>query len=960
MEAFLQNLATHIVSAHGENFSRLCLVFPNRRAGLFLKQYLSRMIGKPVWLPDIYTIEDFVIYKSGLSLSDPLSLIVRLYKVYKSLEKEKAQPFSGFVPWGNMLLSDFDEIDQYQADGKKVFAYIDEIKALQHWNPDGKPLTEFEKSYLVFFNSLAPCYELFRNQLLENKEGYLGLAFNQLLNDISINSFAEWDKILFAGFNALTKAEEKLIYFLFGNGKAEIFWDTDEYYMSDERQEAGRFLRKYAKSGKFGTMNPIGNALKTKEKNIAVIGVPGNVGQAKLAGELCHNLIKKKGSADGIAIVLVNENLLLPVLDSIPAEASKFNITMGLPLKQTPVYPLINCLMALFANAKRFSFDSSEKPDPAPALKFYHKDIKQFLLHPYIVRVKIKMKPEGSLDGSVLVEHSFYSASELFALLEKFDGALAGVFDPYLRKKLVQPSDILLLIKDLIFFLKNCFSRDAGSKNQFNSVQPIDIEYLYHAAILCSKLETITGDPELNPDMETMQSVLNGLMGGIRLPFYGEPLNGLQVMGMLETRMLDFSDIILLSANEGLLPKGKHQSTFIPDEVRTAFGMQRYTERTAVFAYHFYRLLQQVENAWLLYSTEGDELGGGEMSRFMAQLLYELPLANPNAKITQQSLSVVPGNRNLNEISVEKTPEIYARLLQIAQKGISPTAISTYLRCGLQFYYSQVLGISQADEVSESIDAASLGDIVHEALYNCYNSCSTKLITAESFDSLIPIAIQHIKAAASARYNEKELSFGNNLLILKVAENMVKRFLNEEKKFIQKTDGQIEILHLEDWLETKIDIIDASSGEIIAVKIHGKVDRIDSIGGVTRIIDYKTGNVESKELKIDEIGDIFDRDDRGKLLQVLIYALLFADNQTIATQIMESGIISLRHSSSYLIKTNIGGSETIDDNILNEFRTLLTAIIGRIFDTSLPFDPTNNFDTCKICAFKSLCNREVN
>jgi len=960
MEAFLQKIATHIYASHGEKLSRLCLVFPNRRAGLFLNQYLSRMISKPVWLPDIYTIEDFVIHKSGLSLSDPLSLIVRLYKVYKSLAKDKAQPFSEFVPWGNMLLSDFDEIDQYQADGKKVFAYIDEIKALQHWNPDGKPLTEFEKNYLDFFNSLAPCYSLFRNQLLENKEGYLGLAFNQLLNEISINSFTEWDKILFAGFNALTKAEEELIGFLLGNGKAEIFWDTDDYYMSDERQEAGRFLRKYAKSVKFGVMNPIGNALKTKEKNIKVIGVPGNVGQAKLAGELCHNLIKKKGSGDGIAIVLVNENLLLPVLNSIPAEACAFNITMGLPLKQTPVYQLINCLVTLFVNAKRFSNDSQDNPDQKSVLRFYHKDIKRLLLHPYIVRVKIKVRPENSLDSDILVEHSFYSAIELLSLIEKYYGTLTEVFGPHLRKKLVQPSDIVQLIRDLLYFLKNCFSQDTETLKQFNSMQPIDIEYLYHAAQICSKLEIIAGDPELNPDIETMQAVLNGLMGGIRLPFYGEPLNGLQVMGMLETRLLDFSDIILISANEGLLPKGKHQSTFIPDEVRTAFGMQRYIERTAVFAYHFYRLLQQVENAWLLYSTEGDELGGGEMSRFMAQLLHELPLANPNAKITQHLLSVVPAKKILSGISVAKTPEINDRLLQIASKGISPTALSTYLRCGLQFYYSQVLGISQPDEVAESIDAASLGDIVHEALYNSYNSYTPKLITAESFDSLIAFAIQQIKTAAVARYNEKELTFGKNLLILKVAENMVKRFLNEEKKFIRKTNGQIEILHLEDWLKTSLNIIDSSSGETIPVKIHGKVDRIDRIGGVTRIIDYKTGNVESKELRLDEIGDILDRDDRGKLFQVLIYALLFADNQTISISPMESGIISLRHSSLYLIKSNIGGNETIDNNLLKEFRTLLISLISRIFDTTVPFDPTDNVDTCKICAFKLLCNREIN
>ena len=284
MEPFLDKLAKHLYATHGENFSRLCLVFPSRRASMFFKQYVSRIIEKPIWLPDIFALEDFVVLKSGLTLSDPLDLTARLYKVYKSLEKEKAQPFSDFISWGNMLLADFDEIDQYLADGEKVFSYLDEIKALKSWNPDGKPLTAFEQDYLRFYNSLAPCYKIFRESLVELGLGYFGLAFDVLLKQIEAKSFDEWDRIVFAGFNALTAAEEKLFKHLQEAGKAEIYWDADQYYLQDPRQEAGRFLREYGQKKTFGDLNWVENSLSAGTKNISVIGVPGNVGQAKLAG----------------------------------------------------------------------------------------------------------------------------------------------------------------------------------------------------------------------------------------------------------------------------------------------------------------------------------------------------------------------------------------------------------------------------------------------------------------------------------------------------------------------------------------------------------------------------------------------------------------------------------------------------------------------------------------------------
>lgn len=962
MQPFLDKLAKHLYSTHGNNFSRICLVFPSRRAGLFFKQYVSRIIDKPIWLPDIYALEDFVIFKSGLKLSDPLDLIALLYKVYKSLEKDKAQPFSEFISWGNMLLGDFDEIDQYIADGEKVFQYLDEIKALKHWNPDGKSLTSFEQDYLRFYNSLAPCYSLFREELLTNGEGYFGLAFEVLLKNIQLKSFNEWDSIVFAGFNALTAAEENLLKYLVEAGKAEIYWDADDYYLTDPRQEAGRFLREYINKNTFGPLNWIGNSLSKEAKAISVIGVPGNVGQAKLAGELIQELILKKGTSDGIALVLVDEGLLLPVLNSIPASTGDFNVTMGFPLKQTPVFSLINIILSMFANAQRFAQpvqDSRLGTDPL--LRFYYKDIQRFLSHPFIISAQ-KINPVYSeKNGDAQIAKSFYSPVDLLQLLTNINEPLSVVFLPYLNNNRIESGDVISLVRDIISFLRDSLSPGENADSEaVGQIHPIELEYLFHAAVLCSKLDVILKDPELKPDIETVQSLVSNLIAGMRLPFYGEPLNGLQVMGMLETRLLDFTDIIMISVNEGLLPRRKHQTTFIPDEVRAQFGMQRYRERTAVFAYHFYRLMQRVENAWLIYNTEGDELGGGEKSRFISQMLYEMPTVNPKIKISEQTLSVVPANTNAEEISIEKSPEVIMRLRQIADRGLSPTTLAMYLKCKLQFYFSQVLRISEPDHVSETIDAAMLGEIVHDALHKTYASKMNEIITPSVLLAMMPDAIRQVHEAFAENFNTGELSTGKNLLIVKVAENMVKRFLLAEKKYLEQNGGQIEIVMLEENLESFIQIADQVSGEVFNVKIHGKADRIDRVGGVTRIIDYKTGKVENKELKLDLITNFQDKDEPGKLLQVLIYAMMYSEMQALTPGQLISGIVSLQKSSLYLIRTDIDKTDILDKQLLESFKHELEVIIGSIFNTSEPFIQTTNRDTCAICAFNTICNRTVN
>ncbi len=963
MEPFLDKLAKNLFQQYGEDISRLCIVFPNRRAGLFLKQYLSKLITRPLWLPEIYALEDFVVMKSGLKVPDQLSLLVKLYQVHQSIEKEKAKPFAEFISWGTMLLADFDEIDQYLADGVEVFSYLDEIKAMKHWNPDGTPLTPFEQDYLRFYNSLAPIYDQFSQKLIAEGQGYFGLAFKQLIANLDNEPFAEWQKVVFAGFNALTTAEEKLFTSLLESGKGEIFWDADDYYLSDTKQEAGRFLRNYLKDRKFGTMNWIGLSLLTYEKQISIIGVPGNVGQAKLAGQLTADMVSLAGNASDVALVLVDESLMLPVLNSIPSHLKDFNVTMGYPLKQTPVFSLLDAIFKLLINARRYARKTvSADGKETFLLRFHHKDIIRLLNHPYL-----GFEPEAgySLENGkkARLDKSYYNAGEFSRILMKSLPGLSEVFTVVLELESYNSRVIAEFMPGIITFFRDRFvSSDESNTN--NGIHKIDIEYLYHFALLLEKIRLLTVEYDLVKDVETLYELFTSQVSGLRLPFYGEPLKGLQLMGMLETRALDFSHIILLSVNEGQLPKGKHQNTFVPDEVRQEFGLQRYSERNAVFGYHFYRLLQRATNVHILYNTEGNELGGGEMSRFVTQIKYELPGYNDKIHITEKLLSIPAMRQTDMPVIITKNGGVLERLNEIAVKGFSPTTLGRYLACSLQFCYAQVLNISETDLVDETIDAATLGVMVHEVLYETYKPFLEGKVSKKEIETMLPDAVSRVKLVFAKNYSEQELESGKNLLIVKVAENMVKRFLLAETAFIDnRPQGQqyIDILQLESDLEASIDVPDYATGELFKVKLRGKADRIDRVSGTIRVIDYKTGQVKSSEVKVDEIDFLLEHESPAKLLQLLTYAWMFRQMNPggIHTDLV-SGIVSLRMASKYLVNANIGKDEKLTENRLAEFELLLSGILSEIFNPKIPFIQTENTETCRNCAYQTICNRVIN
>jgi ATP-dependent helicase/nuclease subunit B len=955
VKPFLQQLANELFLKYGENISRLCLVFPNRRAGLYFRRYLSGHISKPLWSPAVFAIEDFVALKSGLAIAGQPTLLINLYKLYFSLLGKKARPLKDFITWGSRLLSDFDEIDQYLVDGVAVFSYLTEARAIEQWNPDGKALTEFEKSYLEFYNSIAPLYAQFRAELLTNSQAYMGLAFRRLIENLDSTSFEEWENIVFAGFNALTPVEEKLFGSLLKAGKALIYWDADNYYVDDVSNEAGLFLRKYRNKNQFGPMGWFAGYYQEEDREIHVAGIPKNIGQVKYAGQLLDEL--KDAESGKIAVVLVDEGLLIPVLNSIPAGITDFNVTMGFPMKLTPAYTLIDSVFRLVLNSEKYSSQREGKT----IRRYYREDILRLLKHPYLVNSIQNISGSHSDIGENL-KKSFYTGTEFLQFLEKKDKPLFEAFELFLLNQTEDAKDLLGLLQRVIDVGKNTLSANnsiSGETENKDKSSVLETEYLYGVAVVIQNLYDLIAELPVNTETETLHVLFTSIAGTMRLPFYGEPLKGIQVMGVLETRTLDFDTLIMISVNEGLLPKGKRQDSFIPADIRLEFGLPGYREHNAVFAYHFYRLLQRAKSSWLLYNTESDELGNGEKSRFITQLIYELPRYNPKVKIIEQIVGVPSLVNSDNAITIAKDSKTFRRLREIAETGFSPSVLSTYLTCSLQFYYSGILGLKEPDTVEESIDASILGNAVHGTLQKIYQPYLGQSIDYKTVRSLSEPAAELVKSELASLFTNSGLDSGKNLIIVNVAQNMIRRFLETEAQQLVKDDGSggfLKILFLEEKLFGQVKIPVKDSGEILEIRIKGTTDRIDLLGNQLRVIDYKTGSLQPMELVLDDPLNLSEMKKPQKMLQLLMYAWLFSKSHPIDSELV-SGIISLKMPKRYLQKAKINKSETINSDVISRFDEYLSGFLKEIFDPELVFQQTDNQDNCKYCAFSSICNK---
>jgi hypothetical protein len=939
MESFLEQTAAYIFSAYKDKLDRVCLVSPNRRASLYLRKYLARLIDKPVWLPEMLTIEDFAVKYSGYKLADTMSLLFELHAVHTKIEGDNAQPFEKFMQWGQMLLGDFNEVDLYLADPKQLYSYLSDDKALELWNPSGEPLTEFEKNYLSFFSSMQVYYNELHDFLKNEKMAWQGMAYRKLAEELEWIDTITYEKIFFIGFNALTKAEEKITTKLERLGKAEMLWDADSYYVDNPIHEAGRFLRQYMKCSSNGEFHWKGDHFKDNEKHIIIRGVPNKVSQAKEAGRLISRLLQENKDLTGTALVLADESMLLPVLNAIPEASGDFNVTMGFSLTYTPLFSLIDTIFGMHATSLQVSAGKTET-------LFYTKELLQLLMHPYIARLAGGYGATNTL--AIKLRESklpFQSAKKIITAYQESgvvpESKMIGFLELLLTKSWQNPAGVLEHLTLLTASLKLAFPHPKDISGTGNL--PIEHEYFFAFARLIYRLKKMYSQYEAMNNIETLRQILLQLMRLEKIPFYGEPLKGIQIMGMLETRTLDFDRVILLGANDDLLPGSRKHDSFIPYNIKTEFGIPIHTDKDAVMAYHFYRLLQRSKDVWMFYNTEPNNMGGGDKSRFILQLQEELTRANPKSVIDLGILSLpAAGKPDLEGISIPKTPAILTLLDKLADTGFSHTTLSKYINCSLQFYFSVVLKLSETEEIEETIDASVMGTVIHDVLHILFQEYINELIRPEHIKSMIskvPEVTQNVLE------NNKEFkgsyADGKNLLIVKVSKLYVVNYLKKELSVILEDKQPLYIRELEKALSFHIPVDNsrAEDGKL-QVKIKGFIDRIDQTGDTIRLIDYKSGNVDvRKELKLLNPEELLADPGKSKALQLLIYKFLIEKNPEIikgAYSNIVPGIISLRKYASYLMPLDDNEAWQSTDNYKN-FESVLIDLLKQIYDAELSF-----------------------
>ncbi len=911
MKSFISSVIDDVLNKH-QNFDNLVFVLPSQRACVFLKEEIIEKAPSSGFLPKITSIENYIQELADINLIDATQLLFEFYTIYQqNIPKENRESFDAFSQWATIALHDFNEIDSYLVNSVQFFSNLRDVKKLDEWFQDKKP-SQLAINYLQFFEYLAVLYEALYEKLKNNKFGYQGLIYKEATNNLEfyMNNNKN-NHFIFVGFNALNKAEETIFQDLLNNNLATVYWDANESFFNNSN-EAGVFLRKYKKEWAYYQKNPFlwdNNALPI-HKNINLIGAPKNTTQIKYAGEL----LSKIENFSKTALVLADENLLTLTLNSLPNNVKSINITMGYPLKDIPLASLFDALFKLHLNQYKFNKEAEHL--------FYYKDVLSVLNNPFLNKLN------GSILQKLIAEIKsknsiFLSAEILKKYISSEEAAqIPGIFSLFYFSTSV--NEVIKQCIDLINALKN-------------HTEGVEKEYLYRFFTVFQQLQTLNASYNHITDLKSLNLFYTQILRTEKLSFQGEPLQGLQLMGMLETRALDFKTVIITSVNEGILPGGKNDFSFIPYDVKKYFGLPTYQEKDAIFSYHFQRLLSRAKKIYLIYNTESDGYGSGEKSRFLTQL----EINNPD--ITKTIISPKVQHTIFPILQIEKTPEIMQKLQMVFTKGISPSALASYIYDPIKFYEQRILGIYEEDEVEETIAANTMGSVIHEVLEDLYKPFIEKYVSKENI-----VEMQKNKHDLLVKYFEKYYEKGNietgkNKLIFEVCKNHIKRFLNQELQLLSQ-NKQLKIIALEKEFSTEIHV----DGIDFPIKLKGIVDRIDELEGVTRIIDYKTGKVVANDLKITDFSVLGNDYKYTKPLQVMLYSFLFSEeNKNGFSKPVEAGIISFKNLNSGFLKMNFSEKRGANESLISQenmgpFLIELKRIIAEILNPEIPFIQNQN------------------
>ncbi|RUA35031.1 MAG: hypothetical protein DSY77_03530 [Bacteroidetes bacterium] len=937
---FLEELAHTLYNKLGKDISNYTVIFPNRRAGLFFNRALRKLIDQPIWAPEAMAIEDFVHQKSDFAVPDQLSLVFSLHEVFQKHAPFK-EDFEQFYFWGDMLVKDFNDVDHYMADVRPLFANLLEWKKLsdidflteeqvqlieKFWKSfEAKP-KEAQEKFARNWNILFPVYQDFRKKLINEKQAYNGMLYRDYAEKLKSGKTKVTGNLIFAGFNALTKTEEIIISDAVKEG-AQVYWDIDAYYASAETeiQEAGNFFREYAHHSVLGKTFPtkMPNRILEKTPDIKITEVKGNIAQAKFLGQLLSE--QEIEEPEKTAIILGDESLLFPVLYALPESIQKVNVTMGYPLRFASIYQLMNICLHLQKN----------KREESKKLSFNHRDVLKILKHPFVANLlgeEVKSKIQQ---------------------IEKDNIIRLGLKDLYLNDKTKNPLlEILFIDGSANYFL---YLKTILKYVHHEQIESTEQEFIAEIFKQINQLEQIVSGFKLELNINAFIRLFNRIVQSIRVPFSGEPLEGIQIMGVLESRNLDFENIYFLSMSEDNFPGGANSQSFIPYNIRKAYGLPTLEQRDAIYAYLFNRLLQRSNQMHLMYNSDNSGGKGGEPSRYLLQLQYELGIQTQKVKL--QSLNQDPQAASPVPITIEKNEAIWAILNSYNEKRfLSASALKTYLNCRLQFYFRYIAGLKERDEVSEDLDAADFGNILHHVMEKLYGSVLNQLLDANKIILLKKDIDKFIKEEFAELYGKadkvSEFEFeGRNIIIRDVVKRMVIQILNYDAQIapftVKKVEGEYEhTVLLEDGKE---------------IRLQGSIDRLDEKDNSIRVIDYKSGG---DKVEFPDVESLFDRDHKkrnGAAMQTLMYSYLYIKSKDYdGVRNVMPGLYYGKgiFNSDFSEKLKIAKKELNNAELLMEgFEKGLKNILTEIFVSEQPFEQTDKLENCTYCAYKTICNR---
>ena len=938
---FIQRVAAYILEHYPTDTDQLTVVFPNKRASIFLKKELSLQAGKTIWMPQIQSVEEIFAQWIGMGIADPLSIIFDLIEIHLSTRSGGDEYMDQFAGYAHQIAKDFDEIDHHLVDETALFNFLSEAKALELWHPDGSALSTYEKNYLHFFKSLHGIYIALQKIMLQNNSAYPGAIARLLssLSDAELIAKSGQNKLLFVGFNALSPAEENIITRLQSNAKAKMLWDVDEYYMESNvfgLHEAGLPLRKFMTKNHQSALQWTSNALLTEAKTIRFIGASGQTGQAKALG---HALSLENGhaeSAEKTAVVLADETLLFPVLNSIPIHYKYFNVTMGYPFAGSAVYAFI--LLCLNLENSKFTKGETQHIIIEPLVNL--------LLHESIAVVLSNNEHQAiqQLVNKILADgNTSVSKHRVSKLLPDLSPKMQQLFELLLAPTTKKAGESLTLIIKILDWLSVLLN-----ENEHHLSHQLIINQVVVASRLLLRLQKLFENKHELFDTGGLIRLLQQLAPAYKMHFLGEPLEGLQVMGLLETRNLDFATVHLLSVNEGILPSDKNRQSLIPYDIRKSFELPVHHEKQAIYAFHFFHLLQYATNINLYYNVNADAFGGGEMSRLMLQLKYELAQLNPKIQIIEENFSFpVPPQQQFREIKIEKNVAVIAQLKKRLSDGISPTNLSVYVRCPLQFYLQYVLKIEEPQLKETGIGLNQMGSVLHQTLELLYQDKVGIRLTADHLKAMRLKAEAVLLQCFRETFPDVMLEQGRNKITFTVSLQFIHNHL--DKELLDLKDNSLIVLSLEEKLTALIHTTEAE------VLLKGTVDRIDEWNHQQRIIDYKTGKVEVADIKIEDFDDFF-LPKKAKGLQLMLYNLMVLLQDSNIHRVPISGIISLKKYGKGLLEASFPATTDRE-----EFLTMGNNIIGHVvtdmLDVDQPIAQTSDEKMCLMCTYKSLCMR---